>query len=168
MRTKWLIFALLFGLLGAHVYNILTGNRKAEVIEIEKTDTVVINDTITQRDTIKITKTKQVYREIVKIDTLFKENGDTVKLFTENKQYNDTLWNDQNDSLIIQSNISGINPKLDSISVDWRRHEIIKTVTITNTVKKKGLHIGPSISTGYDIINKKWGVMAGISLSLDI
>ena len=162
MKTKWLIFALLFGLLGAHIYHIIVP--KSEIIEIEKVDTIIVNDTIKHVDTITINKPIPIYSEIVKIDTLYKENGDTVQLFTENKLYKDTLCN-QNDSIILESSISGINPRLDWMKADWRKQEIIKTITITNTVKRKGLMITPQLGVGYGLLNKKTDVFLGIGLS---
>ena len=162
-KTKWLIFALLFGLLGAHIYHIIVP--KSEVIEIEKVDTIIVNDTIKHVDTITINKPIPIYSEIVKIDTLYKENGDTVQLFTENKLYKDTLCN-QNDSIILESSISGINPRLDWMKADWRKQEIIKTITITNTVKRKGLMITPQLGVGYGLLNKNFDVYGGIGLSI--
>ena len=89
-----------------------------------------------------------------------------IELITENKTYLDTLCNG-NDSIILQSNISGINPTLDSIKADWRKQETIitNTIEITKFVKdNKKLYFGPSITTGYDFVNKQWGAMAGVSL----
>lgn len=164
-RTKWLIFAVIFALIGAHIYHIL--GKKAEVIEIEKTDTIVVNDTITQRDTITITKTKQVYKEIVKTDTVFNEKGDTIQLVTENKLYKDTLCS-QNDSIILESSITGINPRLDWIKADWRKQEIIKTVTITNYVKPSKIKITPQLGIGYGLFSKKIDAYGGVGISINL
>lgn len=139
-------------------------NGKTEVIEIEKVDTVFRNDTIKYRDTIKIEKPVPKITEIIRIDTLYKENGDTVQLVTEHNVYKDTICKNQ-DSLIIQSFITGVNPTLDSMIVDWRKQEIIKTVEITKHVKKKGFTISPQIGIGYGLFNKKADMYVGIGLN---
>lgn len=143
-------------------------NGKPEIIEIEKIDTIQICDTAYITDTLIFQKTKLVPKEvyITKIDTFYDSNSNPIELITENKTYLDTLCNEK-DTLILQSNISGINPTLDSIRADWRKQETIitNTIEITKFVKdKKKLCFGPSITTGYDFVNKRWGTMAGVSL----
>ena len=51
------------------------------------------------------------------------------------------------------------------MKADWRKQEIIKTITITNTVKRKGLMITPQLGVGYGLLNKKTDVFLGIGLS---
>lgn len=137
---------------------------RTEVIEIEKTDTLTVTDTIFKTDTFLIEKPIPVKEEIIKIDTFYDIHNVPVYLATETKEYNDTLCN-QNDSIILKNYISGVNASLDSMKVDWRKQEITNTITVTKFVKdKKKLCYGPSITTGYDLVNKQWGIMAGVSL----
>lgn len=139
-------------------------NGKPKIIEIEKTDTLVQKDTIFKTDTFLIEKPIPVKEEIIKIDTFYDIHNVPVYLATETKEYNDTLCN-QNDSIILKNYISGVNASLDSMKVDWRKQEITNTITVTKYIKdKKKLCYGPSITTGYDLVNKQWGIMAGVSL----
>lgn len=163
-KNKWHKWVIIF-LLGYIFFllNLPKGTKPREVI-IDRTDTLVVSDTIHTRDTLTITKPIPQYVEIVKTDTVFNEKGDTIQLVTENKIFNDTLCY-QNDSIILESSIIGINPQLDYIKADWRRQEITNTITVTNYVKKKGLRITPQIGLGYGLLNKKTDVFLGIGLS---
>ena len=161
-NSKWLIGLLVIGLLFLAPFR--CGKVPPEVRYIEKTDTITVTDTINHRDTIRITEPVPKYVEVLKVDTVFNEKGDTIPLVTENKLYNDTLCY-QNDSIILESSITGINPKLDYIKADWRKQEIIKTVTITNYIKRKGFKISPQVGVGYGMINKKPDVFIGVGLS---
>jgi len=60
---------------------------------------------------------------------------------------------------------------MDSISIMFKTKQINTTTVIekqATTSKQPLLTITPSVTAGYDIINHKWGVMAGISLNLNI
>lgn len=131
-------------------------------------------DTIYSTDTFKIIKPIPKYIEKIKTDTVFDKKGDSIFLKTENKQYIDTLC-EQNDTAIIQSFISGINANLDSTKVKLKKQETIitNTVEVTKYINKKKtfkdrIHISPQVTGGYDIINKQWGVTAGIGVGIDI
>lgn len=123
------------------------------------------------KDTI-IEKTKYVPKEVVKLrtDTITK---DTILEF-EQKIYEDTLCNDK-DSIILKSFISGVSSKLDSTSVAWKKHTEIITnyVEITKYIEKpktfwNRFHIQPQITSGYDLINHKWGITGGVGVGIDI
>ena len=62
-------------------------------------------------------------------------------------------------------------PTLDSISFNLR-HKYYQTNTFTTiekiTPQKQNLiSITPSITGGYDVINKQWGIMVGVSVNLN-
>lgn len=140
--------------------------------EIGKTDTIFQTDTLWKNDTLTIINEKPILKIVkeTKIDTFYTKDGKDTILKTENKQYQDT-FTCQKDSIIIQNFISGINSKLDSTKVNWKRQETIvtNTVEITKYIKnKKLLHIGPTVSAGYDPINKQFGMIVGIGVNLDI
>lgn len=135
-------------------------------------DTVVTTrvDTI-WNDTI-IEKTKYIPKkvEIIRTDTITK---DTI-LTTEQKIYEDTLCNDK-DSIILKSFISGISSKLDSTSVNWKKHTTVvtNTIEITKYIEKPKkiwdrIRIQPQVTSGYDLINHKWGIMGGIGVGIDL
>lgn len=139
---------------------------------INKVDTIFNTDTIYEDTVLTLIKEKPVLKIVkeTKIDTFYTKDGKDTLLKTENKQYQDT-FTCAKDSIIIQNFISGINSKLDSTKVNWKRQETIvtNTVEITKYIKdKKLLHIGPTISAGYDPINKQFGMMVGIGVNLDI
>lgn len=163
-KNKWYKWVIIF-LLGYIFFllNLPKGTKPREII-IDRTDTLTVSDTVYTRDTLTITKPIPQYVEIVKTDTVFNEKGDTIQLVTENKLYNDTLTC-ANDSIILESSITGINPQLDYIKADWRRQEITNTITVTNYVRKKGLRITPQVGLGYGLLNKKTDVFVGIGLS---
>ena len=141
-------------------------NGKTKVIEIEKTDTLQIFDTAYIQhlpETIFIYKPIPKYITEVRVDTV-KEN--TI-LVTENKTYKDSICTKDNDSIFVTNIIQGVNANLLSTEVELRKTDkvITNTIEVTKYVKdKKKLCYGPSITTGYDLVNKQWGIMAGVSL----
>lgn len=170
-RKKWMMRLLKDLLLILLVLSLLTVFfcRRCDSIPpeiIERTDTLVISDTIFKRDTLTITKPIPKYVEVVKIDTVFTEKGDTIQLFTENKTYIDSICA-QNDTVIITNYIQGINAQLDSTKVDWRKQEIIKTLEITKIIKQKPkkFTINPQLGVGYGIMNKRPDVWLGVGIS---
>ena len=139
---------------------------------INKVDTIFHTDTIYEDTVLTLINQKPILKIVkeTKIDTFYTKDGKDTLLKTENKQYQDT-FTCAKDSIIIQNFISGINSKLDSTKVNWKRQETIvtNTVEITKYIKdKKLLHIGPTVSVGYDPINKQFGMMVGIGVNLDI
>lgn len=141
-----------------------------------KIDTVLLSDTITTVDTLTLFKDKPIPKKvyITKVDTFYTKDGNDTVLKTENKIYQDTLCN-KKDSIILQSYISGQNVQLDSIKADWRKSETIitNTLEVTKYIEKQKklwnrVHLQPQVTGGYDIINKQWGVTAGIGVGIDL
>lgn len=163
-RIKWLIFAVIFALIGAHVYHIL--GKKTETIEIEKVRVDTLLDTAyIQQPPVVITKYKQVPKYIteVKHDTI-KEN--TI-LVTENKTYIDSICTKDNDSIFLKNIIQGVNANLLLTEVTLKKQDkvITNTITVEKIIKNnKRIAFGPSVTAGYDFVNKQCGIMAGFSL----
>ena len=143
---------------------------------IDKIDTIIQRDTIRHVDTLTIFKEKPILKIVkeAKVDTFYTKDGKDTIFKTENKVYQDTLCN-KNDSIILQSYISGQNAQLDSIKADWRKSETIitNTVTIEKYINNKRkfwdrLSIGPSVTAGYDPINKNFGTTVGFGVFFDI
>lgn len=143
---------------------------------IEQTDTSVTikRDTI-WRDTL-ITETQFVPKYITKTktDTLYKSNGDAVQLATESKRFDKRLTIDK-DTADIEIYTSGIETSLDSVKMALKTHHevVTKEVEITKYIDKpktfwKRFHIHPQVTGGYDIINKQFGITAGIGVGFDI
>lgn len=141
---------------------------ESDTIIKTKTDTLWKNTTIIEKEFVPKYITK------IKTDTLFKENGDTVQLITESKRFDKSIVSDK-DTADIQIYTSGIKTSLDSLKMRFKTHRevITNTVEITKYVEKKKtfwdrFHIQPQVTGGYDIINKQWGITAGIGIGIDI
>lgn len=141
---------------------------------INKTDTIFSTktDTIWKDTTILKYKFIPVKEEIIKHDTIKCDSIFIIPITS--KSYIDTICADK-DSAIVQSYISGYKPNLDSLRVYMKKQEIIKqnTVEITKYIEKPKklldrIHIQPQVTGGYDIINKQWGVTAGIGVGIDL
>ena len=144
--------------------------------EVVKTDTVFKTKTDTLWKDTTITETKLIPKYIVKTktDTLFSKDGDTIQLVTESKRFDKRLISDK-DTADVQVYTSGINTSLDSLKMRLKTHKevITNTVEITKYVEKKKtfwsrFHIQPQVTGGYDIINKQWGITAGVGVGIDI
>lgn len=130
-------------------------------------DTVIV----THVDTVKYTKDTTIYKLVPKYVNIVKR--DTIKADTiltyETKVYEDTVTC-ANDSLILKSYTSGINSKLDSLKVDWRKQDkiITNTVTITNYVNKhKPIQFGLQFGVGRGLITNKFDVYCGFGASVN-
>lgn len=144
--------------------------------EVIKTDTVFKTKTDTLWKDTLITETKLIPKYIVKTktDTLFSKDGDTIQLVTESKRFDKRLISDK-DTADLQVYTSGIETSLDSLKMRLKTHKevITNTVEITKYVEKKKtfwnrFHIQPQVTGGYDIINKQWGITAGVGVGIDI
>lgn len=144
--------------------------------EVVKTDTVFKTKTDTLWKDTLITETKFIPKYIVKTktDTLFSKDGDTIQLVTESKRFDKRLISDK-DTADLQVYTSGIETSLDSLKMRLKTHKevITNTVEITKYVEKKKtfwnrFHIQPQVTGGYDIINKQWGITAGVGVGIDI
>ena len=143
---------------------------------IEQTDTSVTikRDTI-WRDTL-ITETQFVpkYIKELKRDTVYTKDGDTLELARESKRFDKRLTIDK-DTADIEIYTSGIETSLDSLKMALKTHTdvVTNTTTITKNIEKpktfwKRFHIQPQVTGGYDIINKQFGITAGIGVGFDI
>lgn len=144
--------------------------------EVINTDTVLTTKTDTLWKDTTITEKKFVPKIIVKtkIDTLFKENGETVQLITESKRFDKTILSDK-DTADVQVYTSGINTSLDSLKMRFKTHNkvITNTVEITNYVDKKKtfwnrFHIGVQAGYGYGFNYKGLEPYVGIGASFDL
>ena len=140
---------------------------EVDTVYNERIDTLWKDTTITQTELVP------TYIEIVKRDTVYK-NGKPIELLTENKTYNDTIECAE-DTAVVTSYISGVNPNLDSLKVKLSRREITKTNTITVTKyitpKKKftdHFKVGVGVGYGYGMINKNFDVYTGISINYEL
>lgn len=144
--------------------------------EVINTDTVFTTKTDTLWKDTTIVEKEIVPKIIVKtkIDTLFKENGETVQLITESKRFDKTILSDK-DTADVQVYTSGINTSLDSLKMRLKAHKevITNTVEITKYVEKKKTfwnrwHIGIQAGYGYGLNYKGLEPYVGIGASFDL
>ena len=140
--------------------------------------TIVTTDTVYETKTYRDTVPKYITRWKTKVDTLFKEN-DTIPHVVQlkGKTYSKT-FTDDNDTIEYQAHISGYDvdgqeyPKLDSIGFSLRRLNIQTNTTSTQVVKvpkkRQFITTSPSVTLGYDPLNKQWGAMVGVSLNFNV
>lgn len=140
--------------------------------------TIVTTDTIYETKTYTDTIPHFITKWKTKTDTLFKEN-DTIPHIVELKEktYSNTIT-DSNDTITYHAHVSGYNvdsqeyPRLDSIEFNLKRFVTHTNRTSTQVVnvpqKQKLLTTSPSVTLGYDPINKQWGAMVGVSLNFNV
>lgn len=169
MKNNFIILTLLcLSLIVTFIIGYREGERRSE--GLETSDTVIISkrDTL-WKDTI-IEKTKYIPRkvEIIKHDTITK---DTVLTY-EQKTYEDTIAFD-NDSILLTNVISGVDAKLDSTHVTWKKQKEIVTNTIYITREKEKtfwdrFHIQPQATAGWNPIDGKCAVVVGFGIGFDL
>ena len=127
-------------------------------------DTVIKRDTIIDVDTFNVPHTVLVPS---KTDTIYQEKipRDTV-LNTISKTYDI-----DNDSVGAHVVISGVNPRIDSMSI-WAKktsYSIDRTITKTIPMKdSKRFKIYPSLGFGYGVFGKKLDIYIGIGVTYGI
>lgn len=145
-------------------------------IETIKTDTVFSTKTDTLWKDTTIIKTKLIPKYIykTKVDTVYDKEQNPIELVTENKVYSDTIVCEK-DTAELQIFTSGIKSNVDSINLNLRKSEIIKTNTIeiTKYVDKKKtfwnrFHIGIQAGYGYGFNYKGLEPYIGLGGSFDI
>ena len=151
---------------------------KKLVSSIDYNTTIVTTDTVYKTKTYTDTVPKYITRWKTKTDTLFKEN-DTIPHLVElkGKTYSKTITDD-NDTIEYQAHVSGYDvdgqeyPRLDSIEFNLRRFIKQTNTTLTQVVKvpqkRQFITTSPSITLGYDPLNKQWGAMVGVSLNFNV
>lgn len=140
--------------------------------------TIVVTDTIYETKTLTDTVPHFITKWKTKTDTLFKEN-DSIPHIVELKEktYSNTIT-DSNDTITYHAHVSGYDvdssqyPRLDSIEFTLKRF-----ITLTNTTSKQVVNVhqkrqfittSPSVTFGYDPLNKQWGAMVGVSLNFNV
>lgn len=133
---------------------------KTDTITITKTDTLY-GDAIIIRDTVP----KLISKTVIKYDTIDKD-GVKVDIPIEQSIYGDTLQ----DSTSYKAYITGYKTTLDSLTINYKPKVIerLRTQIITKEVNKKSnpFYYGIGATTGYDVINKRFGLMVGFTAGI--
>ena len=140
--------------------------------------TIVTTDTVYETKTLTDTVPQYITRWKTKTYTLFKEN-DTIphEVQLKKKTYSKT-FTDSNDTIEYHAHISGYDvdssqyPRLDSIEFTLKRLVTQTNTTSTQVVKvpqkRQFITTSPSITVGYDPVNKQRGAMVGVSLNFNV
>ena len=147
---------------------------KKLVSSIDYNTTIVVTDTIYETKTLTDTVPQYITRWKTKTDTLFKQN-DTIPHVVQlkGKTYSDTIT-DSNDTIEYQAHISGYD--MDSVGYPigfTLRRFVTQTNTTTTQVvtvpkKRQFITTSPSVTLGYDPLNKQWGAMVGLSVNFNV
>lgn len=132
--------------------------------QVIKTDTIMVSDTLYLRDTVTVDNPVPYVVEKIKTDTVFTPQGDTLHLVTETKKFQENIVQDQ-DTATIKAQITGINAKLDTISVIFNRRQVTNTIEITKYIeKKRKFNVGVGVGYGIGLTSRKIEPFVGISL----
>ena len=146
---------------------IALGHYRGKVKDKPISDTVTIVHYDTVYNTIIKTVEKPILRhvETIKYDTVYESKDTVIALPIEKKTYNDTIIC-QEDSVIVESTIVGLNPSLESLKAILKKREIHQTSEkiITKYKEKKGFYVAPNASIGYGVINRKPDIYVGIGI----
>ena len=153
---------------------------KQLVSSIDYPTIVTTTDTVYETKTYRDTVPQYITKWKTKTDTLFKfKENDTVPHLVElkGKTYSKT-FTDDNDTITYHAHISGYDvdssqyPRLDSIEFNLRRFVTQTNTTSTQVVKvprkRQFITTSPSVTFGYDPLNKQWGAMVGLSLNFNV
>ena len=129
-------------------------------------DTVIDIDTFTKIDTVKIpntilvpSKTYTVYQERITNDSI--RNDTTLQVTSK-------TYDIDNDTVGAHVVVSGINPKVDSLSI-WSKktsYSVNKTIIKTIPMKdSKRFKIYPTIGVGYGVFSKRPDMYIGVGFT---
>ena len=127
-------------------------------------DTVIDVDSFTRIDTVKVPKTIIVPS---KTDTVYQERitKDTVLSITRK------TYDIDNDSVGAHVVVSGINPKVDTLSIWARKTSYTVNKTITKTIPMKDtkrFKIYPTIGVGYGVFGRKLDMYVGVGFTYNL
>lgn len=125
------------------------------------TDTVIKRDTVTKVDTFNVphtvlvpSKTDTIYQEKIQKDTTLQVTRKTYDI--------------DNDSVGAHVVISGVNPRIDTMSI-WAKkmtYTIDRTITKTIPIKDtKKFKIYPTIGVGYGVFSRRPDMYIGIGIT---
>lgn len=166
MKNK-IILLLVVLLLILTAFFVGRGTKKCE--NLITSDTIVKIDTLWRDTIVKDTVFQPKYVKVLKRDTVFTSNGDTLELVREAKTFNKRLTINQ-DTADLKICVSGIETSLDSLKMRLKTHETIKTVEVIKLVEKprKLFEFKPQATFGYDPLRKEWGVLVGFGCSINL
>ena len=101
------------------------------------------------------------------------EQTDTFQYKLNVNSYTEPLWYSldvkvKNKFTIVNKEVNGTN----HLVIDPHGNGTVDDVTVFHKDKKKTvwdrISVGPSVTAGYDLVNKQWGITAGASVTFDL
>lgn len=168
-NSKYIIVLIIFCAIIFGIFGYFCGRTP---VEVAKTDTVTKTDTFWKDTTIY---EKEFVPKIViktKVDTVYDENGDTIELVTESKEYEKSLVSGK-DTCDLKLYVSGIEPSLDSLEMRLKTHTEVNTVEITKYLQNKKtfkdrFHLGLQVGYGLGLKSKEFEPFVGLGVSFDL
>lgn len=137
---------------------------------------IIRTDTIYKLKTDSIKTDSLIAKEVIKTkvikDTLY--NTDSIPVLVQvpiTSSYYDSVFINKDDTTHFKAYISGYRTSLDSLWLTTKVKE--KETIITQYITKKKtfierFHLQPQVTSGYDLVNKRWGIVVGVGIGYDI
>ena len=141
-----------------HEKNYQTGKieTKPNVVDSVIYDTIKVSETLMAKTYEYNSESNDTFQYKLNINSYTEPNWYSLNVRTKNKF---TIVNKEED---------GIN----HITIGSNNNGNISNVTVFNKKEKRKFlsrfSVGPSVTAGYDIVNKQWGIMAGVSVTFDL
>ncbi len=141
-----------------HEKNYQTGKveTKPNVVDSVIYDTIKVSETLMAKTYEYNSEPNDTFQYKLNINSYTEPNWYSLNVRTKNKF---TIVNKEED---------GIN----HITIGSNNNGNISNVTVFNKKEKRKFlsrfSVGPSVTAGYDIVNKQWGIMAGASVTFDL
>ena len=141
-----------------HEKNYQTGKveTKPNIVDSVIYDTIKVNETLMAKTYEYNSEPNDTFQYKLNINSYTEPNWYSLNVRTKNKF---TIVNKEED---------GIN----HITIGSNDNGNISNVTVFNKKEKRKFlsrfSVGPSVTAGYDIVNKQWGIMAGASVTFDL
>ena len=141
-----------------HEKNYQTGKveTKPNVVDSIIYDTIKVSETLMAKTYEYNSEPNDTFQYKLNINSYTEPNWYSLNVRTKNKF---TIVNKEED---------GIN----HITIGSNNNGNISNVTVFNKKEKRKFlsrfSVGPSVTAGYDIVNKQWGIMAGASVTFDL
>jgi hypothetical protein len=129
---------------------------KPNVVDSVIYDTIKVNETLMAKTYEYNSEPNDTFQYKLNINSYTEPNWYSLNVRTKNK------------FTIVNKEENGIN----HITIGSNDNGNISNVTVFNKKEKRKFlsrfSAGPSVTAGYDIVNKQWGIMAGASVTFDL
>lgn len=131
-------------------------NTKPHIVDSIVCDTIKVNETLMAKTYEYTSEPNDTFQYNLNVNSYTEPNWYTLSVKTKNKF---TIVNKEED---------GIN----HITIEPNNGGTISNTTVYKKENKRTFwnrfSFGPSVTAGYDVVNRQWGVMAGVSATFDL